>query len=68
MGLCSALLRVSSVENKFVLPLNMWMIKAQGDPHQAYDKEKQGFREHSRGLQGAGTGQHSKVQTQTTNS
>lgn len=46
----------------------MWMIKAQGDPHQAYDKEKQGFREHSRGLQGAGTGQHSKVQTQTTNS
>lgn len=40
--MCSALLTASTVENESPLPLNLWMIKAQGDPQQAYEEEKQG--------------------------
>lgn len=30
------------MENESLLPLNLWMIRAQGDPQQAHEEEKQG--------------------------
>lgn len=35
-------MRASSVENESPLPLDLWMIRAQGEPQQASEEAKQG--------------------------